>query len=88
MADKRLKEALAAVSSSLEGKYFLLWLMSACGHQKPSFDVVPGIPIEHSTTYNEARRILWLQIREYLPEEVLYEIEIKHLSHKQINKDN
>ena len=76
-----LKKDFNTTFATPTGKRVLRWLMDKCGYQKPSVVVDPNTgkyQIE-STLHNEARRILYLEMREFLNADVLAQVENKGL---------
>lgn len=79
---KRHAEAVAAACqcfSTESGKEFLKWFMSECGYQSPS-SVVHGETGEisfNATIHNEARRGVYLRVRNLLASrpDILAEVE-------------
>lgn len=76
-----LKKDFNTTFASSSGKRVLRWLMERCGYQKPSAVVDPatGKYQTESTIHNEARRILYLEIREFLTPDILGQVENKGL---------
>jgi hypothetical protein len=77
--DKILAADMRKVFGSAEGQNVLRWMMVECGYQSQS--VVADKQTQEiyvdSTIYNEARRNLYLQIRQYLTPKVLLSVELQ-----------
>jgi len=72
----QLRRDMAEAFSSTAGRRALRWLMEASGYQKPNaIENQAGEMQTQSMLYNEARRGMYLAIRQYIPTEVLIAVE-------------
>jgi len=80
--ERQLVSDMRKAFGSDAGVRVLRWLMIECGYQGRS--VVANKETQEiytkSTVYNEARRNLYLQLREYLPPNILIPVEIEPLT--------
>lgn len=76
----RFKKSVTKVANTGDGQLFLYYLMKECGYQMPSVvtDGSSGKLLMDSTIYNEARRDIYLRVRNLLKDspELLKKIEI------------
>lgn len=72
---------LNATFKSAEGKRTLRFLMELCGYQKPSVVInnENSDVATMSTVYNEARRNLYLEVRDYIKPSILKDVELEPL---------
>jgi len=96
----REKQALKIISSQHEGQVFLKALMRECGYQKPSVVLTKSNEVEiRGTIYNEARRGVWLDLRDIIEVDNLSVIEldekkevpaeiVKDINHERSNSSN
>ncbi len=76
-AKKRLREIVGEVSGTAAGIDFFKYFMEECGFHRPSTVMANSGDIsDKATLYNEARRSLYLRIREYIPRKARIKIEI------------
>lgn len=77
ITEDQLKEAMARLSRTQDGRVVLRYLMAQCGFTKPSISInetTREINIQ-ATLYDEARRNLWLSMRKFIDRDSLIEIE-------------
>lgn len=71
-----LRQAVAQIASTREGKVFLRWLVGQTGFLQASTRVGPDGEIQPiGTIWNDARRNIWLDLRQVVPPVALAEIE-------------
>ncbi len=76
----QLRRDMAETFSSPAGRRSLRWLMEAGGYQKPNaIENQDGEMQIQSMLYNEARRGMYLALRQYIPLETLIAVENKGL---------
>lgn len=76
--DPKIKAAIQKVSSTKPGKDFLKWLMYLSGFKASTITVSSdGTVQKDAMIYNEARRGVWIQIRQQIPAAYLSEIEME-----------
>lgn len=75
--------------STQDGKMVLYWLMNHCGWNESSIGGNPdiGAEITHGTLINEARRSVYLRLRELIDHEILKEVEFHVPSQDQETKE-
>ena len=80
--ERRLISDMRKVFSSDEGVRVLRWLMLECGYQARSVVVNKQTQqiYTESTIYNEGRRNLYLQLRQYMTPKILLPVEIQPLT--------
>lgn len=76
-ADKRLRADFARVAKTPSGRNIFRYLLGVCGFQKHSVGVNPqtGEINTEATTYNEARRSIYVNMRQLIPVKDLITIE-------------
>ncbi len=69
------------------GRRVLRWLMEECGYQRPSTSVDPNSTkiLSENMLYNEARRNLYLKLRQQLDQEILIPVENKGLEQDEVD---
>lgn len=75
--ESRTRQALTATFSTPDGKQALRWLKAQCGHNVPILGANPGsgeIDAQR-TVYSAMRLNLYLELRRYLPINLLKEVE-------------
>ncbi len=85
LADKQIKlmkRDLAIATASPEGLNLLKWIFDLTGYSKILIVGNPqtGDIHDRGTLYNNARRSIWLEIRQLLPKRVLKKIEFEKLN--------
>lgn len=77
LAQKKLKEAFIETAGSPYGKLVLRWLMQECGFKAVSIVGNPqtGDIQDRGTLYNEARRNIWITMRQRIPTKLRNKIE-------------
>lgn len=74
---KKLKDFCNIVFDNNEGIFILKWLLNLCGFKSNSVCFKKDLDINYlATIYNEGRRDLYLNLRQYLSEELLIKVEI------------
>lgn len=71
------REAINKVFSSEEGRVLFKWLYSRCGFDMPSAVVTTSGLNINDVVYNESRRNLYLDLRDYIHKDLLSELEKK-----------
>jgi hypothetical protein len=74
---KQLRLDFAITFNSAESRRVLRWLMEQCGYQRGSVggNAALGMDVAQGTIYNESRRGLYCEFRQYVPEETLKQVE-------------
>ena len=81
----QLVRDLGEAFSTPAGRRALRYLMDQCGYQKSNVfgDPVTKELLTQSMLFNEARRDIYLGLREYIPTEVLIAVEVRGLGDDQ-----
>lgn len=76
-----LKKDLNEAFTSAAGRRALRWIMEQCGYQRSSTTVDPNSTkiLIDNMLYNEARRNLYLTLRQFLHKDILIQVENKGL---------
>ncbi len=85
LADKRLallKRDLAIAVATPEGLNLMRWIFDLSGYSKILItgNTQTGEILDRGTLYNNARRSMWLEIRQLLPRRVLQKIEYEKIN--------
>lgn len=74
---KDLRGAIARISNTPDGRYFLRWLRNECGFGDSFLGINPttGEIDPQRTTYSAMRLNLWWKIRKLIPIKQLIEVE-------------
>lgn len=84
--DALLRKDLNETFATASGLRTLRWLMNLCGYQRPSVTADQnGSPVLEGTIYNEARRNIYLSIRQMLKQEILIPVENKGLAQDEMD---
>lgn len=79
--DKQKKWAniFGTAFSTIEGKQALRYIMRLCGWTESVVGANPdlGMDIDRGTIYNAARRNVYMELRRFIPDHILKEIEFK-----------
>jgi hypothetical protein len=76
--NKELEEAFNRVFNTNDGKMLGRWLIKNCGFSEGSIVVDSNGNISTDyTIYNEARRVVYLELRKFLNPDTLINLEIK-----------
>ncbi len=79
---KLLKRDIEIAAASPEGLNFMKWIFGLSGYSKILITGNPqsGEILDRGTLYNNARRSIWLEIRQMLPKRILKKIEYEKLN--------
>ncbi len=85
LANKRLillKRDLEIATASPEGLNLMRWIFDLSGYSKILIagNTQTGEILDRGTLYNNARRSIWLEIRQLLPKRILRKIEYEKLN--------
>lgn len=74
---KVLKRDIEIATASPEGLNFMRWIFDLSGYSKILIAGNPkvGLDVKDGTLYNNARRSIWLEIRQMIPKRILKKIE-------------
>ncbi len=79
---KLLKRDLEVAAASPEGLNLMRWIFNMTGYSKILItgNTQTGDIQDRGTLYNNARRSIWLEIRQLLPKRILKKIEYENLN--------
>ncbi len=82
-----LKKDINETFAPGHGRRVLRWLMDECGYQRPSTSVDPNSTkiLSENMLYNEARRNLYLKLRQLVDQEILIPVENKGLEQDEVD---
>ncbi len=85
LATKRLtllKRDLEIATASPEGLNLMRWIFDLSGYSKILIagNIQTGEILDRGTLYNNARRSIWLEIRQLIPKRILRKIEYEKLN--------
>ncbi len=88
-AAKGLKKCIAIATSSPEGIIFARHIFGMCGYDKHSVTMNPETQElnTQATIYNEARRNLWLELRNLIPVKARKKIEYERTKFLEVEND-
>ncbi len=79
---KILKQDIEIATASPEGLNLMKWIFDLSGYSKILIAGNPkvGLDVKDGTLYNNARRAIWLEIRQLVPTRTLKKIEFEKLN--------
>ncbi len=74
---KIIKRDVEIATATPEGLNLMRWIFDLCGYSKVLIAGNPkvGLDVKDGTLYNNARRAIWLEIRQLVPRRTLKKIE-------------
>lgn len=77
---KAIQDCIEEIANTDAGIVFLQYMHAICGYSRPSVVLDATGKVEHEATLaNEARRLLYIEMRKYIPREKLIAVELPDL---------